>query len=217
MTTPASTSASTAPVASLSADSAIAVCSTFWRSPMRSKSGIRIAGSVGASTAPMSSPVDNGTSNASAATEPVDERGDHTPGTASSPRPIATRLSTRVESCRPAVEEDERHAERQEELDAGRVERDVDGVGDRRSEQDARAARRTSMRGARSVSATSWQTRPATSMSAEREHDVLDGHPAILLPCGGRRDRRSVTADHSATMTPCCSSCSLGFTPGSCC
>ncbi len=138
MTTPASTSASTAPVASLSADSAIAVCSIFWRSPIRSKSGMRIAGSVGASTAPMRSPVDHGTSKASAAIEPATSAVRTTPGIASSPRPIATRLRTRVESWRPAVEEDERHAERQEELDAGGVERNVDRIGDRRPEQHAR-------------------------------------------------------------------------------
>jgi hypothetical protein len=62
-TTPARTSARTAPVASLRADSAMAVCSIFWRIPMRSNSGMRMAGSVGARTAPIRSPVEYGTSN----------------------------------------------------------------------------------------------------------------------------------------------------------
>ena len=53
--TPASASASTAPVGSLNADSAITVCATFGRRRERMNSGIRIAGSVGDSTAPISS------------------------------------------------------------------------------------------------------------------------------------------------------------------
>ena len=52
--TPASVSASAAPVGSLKADSATTVCATFLRRRERMNSGIRIAGSVGASTAPSS-------------------------------------------------------------------------------------------------------------------------------------------------------------------
>lgn len=100
-TTPEKTRASTAPVASLSADSAIAVCSIFCRIPMRAKSGMRIAGSVGASTAPIRSPVEYGTSNATAAIEPATSAVTTTPGIASSVSPTATRLSTRVESWSP--------------------------------------------------------------------------------------------------------------------
>jgi hypothetical protein len=100
-TTPASTSASTAPVASFRADSAIAVCSIFCRIPIRSNSGMRIAGSVGATTAPMSSPVESGMSNATAATTPVTRAVMTTPGTARSPIPTATRLRIPIESCRP--------------------------------------------------------------------------------------------------------------------
>ena len=48
--------ASTAPVTSLSADSAMIVCATLGRIRMCSKSGMRIAGSVGARTAPMRRP-----------------------------------------------------------------------------------------------------------------------------------------------------------------
>ncbi len=54
ITIPASASASAAPVGSLKADSATIVCASFGRTRERMKSGIRIAGSVGASTAPSS-------------------------------------------------------------------------------------------------------------------------------------------------------------------
>ena len=53
--TPAMVSASAAPVGSLKADSATTVWATFGRSRERTNSGIRMAGSVGASTAPISS------------------------------------------------------------------------------------------------------------------------------------------------------------------
>ena len=55
----ASVSASTVAVGSLNADSAITVCATLGRRRRRSKSGIRIAGSVAASTAPISSATSN--------------------------------------------------------------------------------------------------------------------------------------------------------------
>ena len=132
-TTPAKTRASTAPVASLSADSAMAVCSIFWRIPIRSKSGMRIAGSVGATT-PDEKPRRPRHVERERGDRAGDERRDQDPGIASRPRPIATRLRPRRE-LEPAVEEDEGHAERQKELGGGGVERDVDRVGDRRSEQ----------------------------------------------------------------------------------
>ena len=53
-TTPASVSARAAPVGSLNADSAITVWATLGFSRERMNSGIRIAGSVGDSTAPTS-------------------------------------------------------------------------------------------------------------------------------------------------------------------
>ena len=90
----ATASASTAPVGSFSADSATTVCRTFARSPIRSKSGMRMAGSVGASTAPTRRPASKGRSNASAATDPVTTAVSTTPGTASRPSPTATGLST---------------------------------------------------------------------------------------------------------------------------
>ena len=52
--TPASASASTAPVGSLKADSATTVSATFGLRRERTNSGIRMAGSVGDSTAPIS-------------------------------------------------------------------------------------------------------------------------------------------------------------------
>ena len=91
-TNPASASASTAPVTSFRADSATTVCATFARMRRRSNSGMRMAGSVGARTAPMSSPASMGRSNASVATEPVISAVMRTPGTARSPRPTATGL-----------------------------------------------------------------------------------------------------------------------------
>ena len=91
---PATASASTAPVGSLNADSAITVWATRRRSREATNSGIRIAGSVGESTAPISSPCSNGSPNASAATAPVSSAVTTTPGIASSPRLTATSRST---------------------------------------------------------------------------------------------------------------------------
>ncbi len=94
MSAPATASASTAPVGSLNADSAITVCATRRRSREATKSGIRIAGSVGDSTAPISRPCSNGRPNASDATAPVRSAVRITPGRASSPRLTATSRST---------------------------------------------------------------------------------------------------------------------------
>jgi hypothetical protein len=101
-TTKAATeSARTAPVTSLSADSATIVCLTFGLTRRRSKSGIRMAGSVGARTAPIRRPTANGTSKARAATAPVASAVTTTPGIASSPSPRATGRRTLTKRPRP--------------------------------------------------------------------------------------------------------------------
>ncbi len=82
-TTPASVSASAAPVGSLNADSAITVCATFGFSRERMNSGIRIAGSVGASTAPTRKARSHGRSNAKWAATPTTPAVSSIPGTAS--------------------------------------------------------------------------------------------------------------------------------------
>ena len=92
---------STAPVGSFSADSAMIVCEIFGRIRIRSKSGIRIAGSVGASAAPISRPIEVETSKTADATSPTRTAVTITPGMTSMPRPTATRLSTLTESCSP--------------------------------------------------------------------------------------------------------------------
>ena len=128
ITKEASASVRTAPVTSLSADSAMIVCVTFARTRRRSKSGMRIAGSVGARTAPISRPASSGRSKATAATAPVTTAVIKTPGIARRPRPSATGRRTREREPEPAVEEDHRDAECQEQLDADRVERQVERI-----------------------------------------------------------------------------------------
>jgi len=98
---PAIASARTAPVGSLNADSAITVWAIRSRTREATNSAIRIAGSVGESTAPISSPCSNGSPNASAATAPVSSVVRSTPGIASSPRLTATSRSTVSERFRP--------------------------------------------------------------------------------------------------------------------
>ena len=99
--TPASASASTAPVGSLNADSATTVWASFGRSRERMKSGIRIAGSVGASTAPISSAAVQERSKAKWATAPVISAVSTTPGITSIPSPTQTRCRTSTERLRP--------------------------------------------------------------------------------------------------------------------
>ena len=94
-------SASTAPVASLRADSAITVCEIFGRTRMRANSGMRMTGSIGASTAPMRSPTVMGTSKTAEATTPQMTAVMITPGIARRLSPTATVDRTRAESCRP--------------------------------------------------------------------------------------------------------------------
>ena len=92
--TPAIVSARAAPVGSLKADSAITVCATFGRSRERTNSGIRMAGSVGASTAPISSAAVQERSKTRCAVTLTTAAVSTTPGTTSSPSPIHTRRST---------------------------------------------------------------------------------------------------------------------------
>ncbi len=99
--TPARARASTAPVGSLKADSATTVWATLVRRRERTKSGIRIAGSVGASTAPISSAAVHERSKARWATAPVIRAVKSTPGTTSIPRPTRTRCSTSSERFSP--------------------------------------------------------------------------------------------------------------------
>ena len=89
-TIPASVSASTAPIGSLKADSAITVWATLGRSRERMKRGIRIAGSVGDSTAPTSNAADQGRSKAKCAAAPTTSVVMITPGTTSSPSATQT-------------------------------------------------------------------------------------------------------------------------------
>ena len=100
MITPANASASTAPVGSLSADSATTVWATLGRSRERMKSGIRIAGSVGASTAPISSAAVQSRSKTKWATAPVTSRRQHHAGQRqhrqARPRPCAGSGSDRL-------------------------------------------------------------------------------------------------------------------------
>ncbi len=100
-TTPASVSASAAPVGSLKADSAITVWATFCLSRERMNSGIRIAGSVGASTAPTSSERSQGRSNAKCAATPTTAAVSSIPGTASIASVTHTRRSTGSDSDSP--------------------------------------------------------------------------------------------------------------------
>ncbi len=100
-TMPASASASAAPVGSLSADSAMTVCATFGRSRERAKSGIRIAGSVGDSTAPTRKAEDQGRSKAKCAATPTTNVVIKMPGTASIPSEIQTLRSSGSDRVRP--------------------------------------------------------------------------------------------------------------------
>ena len=99
--TPASASASTAPVGSLNADSATTVCASFGRSRERTNSGIRIAGSVGASTAPINSAAVQERSKARWATMPTIAVVSTTPGITSIPSPTHTFRSTSTDRLSP--------------------------------------------------------------------------------------------------------------------
>jgi hypothetical protein len=98
---PASARASTAPVGSLNADSAITVCASRSRSREATNSGIRIAGSVGESTAPISRAAYQGRSKARCAATPTIAAVRNTPGTTSIPSPTHTRRRTPTERLSP--------------------------------------------------------------------------------------------------------------------
>ena len=100
-TTPASVSAKAAPVGSLNADSAITVCATFGLSRERMNKGMRIAGSVGARTAPTRNARSHGRSNAKCAVTPTTTAVITMPGTASSARVIHTVRSTGTDRLSP--------------------------------------------------------------------------------------------------------------------
>ena len=118
--------ARTAPVGSLSADSATTVCTTFGLTRSRSKSGIRIAGSVGATTAPtIRKPCSKGSLERERRGRSDDERGDHDPGNRQEDESDADLRQHVKRQAEAAVEEDQRDAEREEELRPEPVERDV--------------------------------------------------------------------------------------------
>ena len=100
-TTPATARARIAPVGSLKADSAITVCASLAETRVRANRGIRIAGSVGASTAPISSAASTGSPKAIPAAVPVMAAVIITPGTTSMPSPTDTVRSSGSESPRP--------------------------------------------------------------------------------------------------------------------
>ena len=100
-TTPASVSARAAPVGSLKADSAITVWATLGFRRERMNRGIRIAGSVGARTAPTSSAMSHGRSNAKWAVTPTTAAVSTTPGTASIAKLTHTFRSTGTERLSP--------------------------------------------------------------------------------------------------------------------
>ena len=77
------------------------VCDTLARRRIRSNSGMRMAGSVGESAAPMRRPVVSGTPKTAAATPPVKSAVSTTPGMTSMSSPIATLLRIVSESCSP--------------------------------------------------------------------------------------------------------------------
>ena len=122
---------------SLKADSATTVWATFGRRRERTNSGIRIAGSVGDSTAPISSAAVQERSKARWATTPVTTAVRTTPGMTSMPEPDPDPAQDVEREVEPAVEEDQRDAEGEDELRAERVERHVDHVEHRRAEQGA--------------------------------------------------------------------------------
>ena len=107
------------------------------------------------------------------------------------PEPDSDATEHADRELQPAVEEDERDAERQQELGARRVERDVDHVGDRRPEQRPAEEEHEHPRRAH-VSATSWQTSPATSMTPSVKMMSFVRHRGDSLargcrtPCAGR-------------------------------
>ncbi len=144
---------------------------------------MRIAGSEGARTAPISRPVENGTSKASGGHGAGDEGGDHDARDRKQPKPDRDATENARGELKPAVEEDERDAERQQELSAHRVERNVDPIGDRRADQHA-SAEKNEHAGRPDRVCEELAHEPNTEHDAEREDDVLDGHGADSAQSG---------------------------------
>ena len=96
-TTPTRVRVSTVPVTSLKADSAMTVWDTLGLSFRRSNRGMRIAGSVEASTAPMSRATGKATPNTGETTSATITAVMSTPGRTSNPRPTAVPEITRKE------------------------------------------------------------------------------------------------------------------------
>src|SRR5215218_9390838 len=96
-TMPTSVKVSTVPVTSLKADSAMTVWDTLGRSFRRSNRGMRMAGSVGARTAPTSRATGNATPNTGETTSATMMAVRSTPGKTSRPRPTAVPEITRSE------------------------------------------------------------------------------------------------------------------------
>ena len=94
----------------------------------REKRGIRIAGSVGASTAPISSAASAGRPNARPAATAVTAAVITTPGPTSSPRPTPTVAQHAQRQPQPAEEQDEGHPDGEDQIGADRVHGDVDPV-----------------------------------------------------------------------------------------
>ena len=141
------------------------------------------------------------------------ERGDHDPGHREQADPDGDAAEHADRELQPAVEEDERHTERQEELGARRVERDVDGAGDRRPEQrPAEEEDEHARRADRVRDELAHETRD--EHDPEREDDVLRRHRRDSLPCGGRtRPTVGDTPTAAPYDAPVLLFLLLGFTP----
>ncbi len=197
---PARVSARTAPTGSLKADSAITVWATFGRRRERTNSGIRIAGSVGDSTAPTSSAADHGRSNAKCAAAPTTAVVRITPGTTSSPRPTHTLRSTRQREVEPAVEQDQRDAEREDELRAERLERDVHHVEDGRTEGGADQDEDQDLRHAQEVGEQPRDER-RDEQQAQRQQNVVRHASESRLRRSPSRARRAMSPAVSSSST----------------
>ena len=181
-TTPASASASTAPVGSLRADSAMIVCEIFGRRPdplEERDEDRRIGGRE-----------HRADQEAGRERQAEGRRGDEpgrssavmiTPGTTSSPSPTATRLRTRVESWRPPWKRMNETPSVSSELRAHRVERHVDRAGDRRAEQRCRRRAGRASAGSADESASELRHQPCAEHEREREDDVLRRSSARIL------------------------------------
>ena len=178
-TTPANARARTAPVGSFSADSAMIVCDTLARRRIRSNSGMRMAGSVGESAAPMRRPVVSGTPKTAAATPPVKSAVSTTPGMTSMSSPIATLLRMVSESCSPPWKRMKETPSVRMSSRAHGVERDVDRARDRGPEQRSCSEQEQHRRDAQQLR-EELGPEPGREHQRDREDDVLRRHVARL-------------------------------------